>query len=446
MTNADSTAITSVRGREVWDSRGRPTIEVEVELAGGARGRAIAPAGASRGRGEAVDLRDGGTRLDGLGVTRAVAGVDAVLARALRSRDAVDQEGVDEVLVDADGSDDRSRLGGNALVATSMAVAHAAAAAAGVPLWRWIRDRGAPSGDRMELPMPEVQVIGGGAHASRRVDLQDFMVVPVGAATFRQALEWVAACHRATGIVLAEAGGGAHGVADEGGHWPDVDGNEAAIAALTAGIERAGFEPGRDVAIALDVASSEFGRDGCYTLTADADALDSGAWTHRLTGWIDRFPVVSVEDPLAEDDLDAFAAFTAAVGDRVQVVGDDLTVTDAARVETAARVGAANALLVKPNQVGTLTEAKAAFDAARKAGWETIVSARSGESEDVTIVHLALGWGADGLKVGSIVRGERTAKWNEMLRIEDRLGPAATLARPRLGQAHTQTHTQTRAG
>lgn len=439
MTSGSATAITSVRGREVWDSRGRPTVEVEVELAGGARGSAIAPAGASRGSGEAVDLRDGGSRLGGLGVVEAVAGVDTVLARALHSRDAADQEGVDATLVDADGSTGRSRLGGNALVATSMAVAHAAAAAAGLPLWRWLRDGSSGAGDDdVIVPMPEVQVIGGGAHASRRVDLQDFMVVPVGASTFRQAIEWVAECYRATGTVLAARGTAAHGVADEGGHWPDVDGNEAAIAALAEGIERAGFEPGRDIAIALDVASSEFGEGGRYRLAADFEELDSDTWRRRLLGWIDRFPIVSVEDPLAEDDLDAFAAFTAETGDRVQVVGDDLTVTDASRVERAARAGAANALLVKPNQVGTLTEAKAAFDAARRAGWETIVSARSGESEDVTIVHLALGWGADGIKVGSISRGERTAKWNEMLRLEDRLGPAATLRRPR--------HPQTRAG
>lgn len=420
MTNP--TAIESVHAREVWDSRGRPTVEVEVALADGACGRAIAPAGASRGSGEAVDLRDGGSRLGGLGVTSAVAHVDVTLGPVLRNLDAADQEGVDAALVAADASPDRSRLGGNALVAVSMAVAHAAAAAAGVPLWRWLRGDG---GD-VSLPVPEVQVIGGGAHANRRVDLQDFMVVPRGATTFAQALEWVAECYLATGAVLA----GAHGVADEGGHWPDVEGNEAAIETLVRGIETAGFEPGRDVSIALDVAASEFGHGGRYRLDADGVELDSRAWRARLTGWVDRYPVSSVEDPFAEDDVAAFADFTADVGDRIQVVGDDLTVTSAARVTAAAEAGAANALLVKPNQVGTLTEAKAAFDAARRAGWDTIVSARSGETEDVTIVHLAVGWGADYLKVGSITRGERTAKWNEMLRIEDRVRPAATLRRP----------------
>lgn len=423
-----TTAIESVHAREVWDSRGRPTVEVEVTLSGGTTGRAIAPAGASRGSGEAVDLRDGGSRLGGFGVRAAVAHVETTLGPALHHADAAEQAYVDATLVDADATPDKSRLGGNALVATSMAVAHAAAAAAGVPLWMWLRG---DTGD-VRLPMPEVQVIGGGAHAHRRVDLQDFMVVPRGAATVAQALEWVAECYAATGAVLSDRSGRVtHGVADEGGHWPDVGGNEAAIEALTRGIERAGFEPGREVSIALDVAASEFGGGGRYRLAADDVELDADAWCERLLGWVDTYPVSSVEDPLAEDDLDTFAAFTRAVGDRVQVVGDDLTVTNAARVDAAAAAGTANALLVKPNQVGTLTEARAAFDAARRAGWETIVSARSGETEDVTIVHLAVGWGGDQLKVGSITRGERTAKWNELLRIEDRLGAAATLQHPR---------------
>ena len=279
------------------------------------------------------------------------------------------------------------------------------------------------------LPLPEIQIFGGGAHAGRRVDIQDFMVVCPGAATFAQALEWTAEVYRAAGALMAEAGR-LKGVADEGGYWPDFATNEEALEMLVRAIERAGLTPGEQVAIALDVAASEFGRNGRYRLGLEGRELDSAGMIALLLGWLERYPIVSIEDPLAEDDPDGFAAFTRAAGGRCQVVADDLTVTDAARVRAAADLKAADTLLIKPNQRGTLTETRAAWEAARAAGWGGIVSARSGETEDVTIVHLAIGWGVPQLKVGSFARSERMAKWNEALRIEEALGADAKLARP----------------
>jgi enolase len=427
------TAIAKVVGRRVWDSRGRPTVEAEVVLSGGAMGRAIAPAGASTGSGEALDKRDGGTRLGGYDVRQAVAAVNEEIAAAIKGLDATAQNEVDARLIALDGTPDKARLGANATIAVSMAVAHAAAAAAGEPLWRYlVGPEGAASlvrGQGAALPVPEIQIFGGGAHAGRRVDIQDFMVVCPGAASFAEALEWTAEVYLAAGRLMAEAGK-LKGVADEGGWWPDFATNEEALEMLVRAIERAGLVPGEQVGIALDVAASEFGRNGLYRLGLEGRELDSEGLIVLLMGWLERYPIVGVEDPLAEDDLDGFAAFTAAVGDRIQVVADDLTVTEAARIRAAAARGAGNTLLVKPNQRGTLTETRAAFEAARAAGWGTIVSARSGETEDVTIVHLAVGWGAPQLKVGSFARSERMAKWNEALRIEEALGAAARLARP----------------
>jgi enolase len=418
-----ATTIRTVRGRRVWDSRGRPTVEAEVSLAGGALGRAIAPAGASTGSGEALDRRDGGAVLGGYDVQGAIAAVNDAIAPALAGLDAADQATVDGRLIALDGTPSKARLGGNACIATSLAVAQAAAAAAGQPLWRHLQP------DATTLPLPEIQIFGGGAHAGRRVDIQDFMIVCPGAATFAQALEWTAEVYRAAGKLMVDAGKLA-GVADEGGFWPAFDTNEAALGTLVRAIEQAGFRPGEQVAISLDVAASEFRRDNRYRLGLEGRELDSEGMILLLLGWLERYPIVSIEDPLAEDDLDGFAAFAAAVGDRVQIVADDLTVTDAARVRKVAARGAANTLLVKPNQRGTLTETRAAWDAARAAGWRGIVSARSGETEDVAIVHLAVGWQVGQLKVGSFARSERMAKWNEGLRIEEALGAQARLARP----------------
>ena len=397
-------------------------MEVEVRLRCGVIGCAIAPAGASTGSGEAVDLRDGGAAFGGYDVAHAVRGVEEEVAAALRGRDVTDQPGMDGVLVELDGTADKRRLGGNALVAVSMAALHAAAGAAGKPLWRYLLGEG-PA----RLPLPEIQIFGGGAHAGRRVDVQDFMVVPVGASSFAEALDWTAEVYRAAGARLAAAGR-LHGVADEGGYWPAFDANEDALECLVRAIEDAGRIPGEEMAISLDVAASELHQAGRYRLGLERRDLDGDALAELLIGWIDRYPIVSIEDPLGEDDVRCMQRFTAAVGDRVQIVGDDYLVTSARRVEQAARDRACNALLVKPNQAGTVTEARAALDAARAAGFGTIVSARSGETEDVTIVHLAVGWGAGQLKVGSFARSERMAKWNEGLRIEGALGDAADFA------------------
>jgi enolase len=415
--------IVGVRGRRVWDSRGRPTVEAELHLAGGAIGRAIAPAGASTGSGEALELRDGGTRLGGRDVKGAVAAIDVEIARALDGRDAADQAALDRVLIDLDGTAEKRRLGGNALVAVSMAALNAAAASARRPLWAHLLGDAAAA----VLPLPEIQIFGGGAHADRRVDIQDFMIVAPKARSFDQSLEWTAEIYRAAGLIMAERGL-LQGVADEGGFWPAFASNEAALDALIEAIERAGFTPGDEIALSLDIAASQFHDGGLYRLARDGRVLDADGMAAMLIGWLDRYPIVSIEDPLGEHDAEGLARFTAAVGHRVQIVGDDFLVTNAARVRAAVATGACNAVLIKPNQAGTVSEARAALEAAQAAGWGAIASARSGETEDVTIVHLAIGWGVEQLKVGSFARSERMAKWNEALRIEAALGGGARFA------------------
>ena len=413
--------IVEVVGRRIWDSRGRPTVEAEVVLTGGARGRGMAPAGASRGRHEAIDLRDGGVSLGGHGVERAVASLNGPIARTLAGLDAADQRSVDDALCALDGTANKSRLGGNATIAASMAVTHAAACAAGVPLWTYLAE-----GGEVSLPLPEIQIFGGGAHAGRRVDIQDFMVMPVGAQSFDEALVMCAEVYRHAGELMERRGRRA-GVADEGGWWPEFASNEEALSTLAQSIEAAGYRNG-EVVISLDVAASEFGANGRYRLGLEARDYDRDEWLAVLLDWVARYPILSIEDPFAEDDADGMRAITRALGDRVQVIGDDFLVTNAARVDAAAAAGACNALLVKPNQAGTITETRSAFAAAHDKGWGTIVSARSGETEDVTIVHLAVGWNCGQLKVGSFARSERMAKWNEGLRIEESLGAKARFA------------------
>lgn len=399
------------RARSVWDSRGRPTIEVEITTGSGA-GRAIAPAGASTGSFEARELRDA----DGLGVDEACALFHREVAPALVGMDSADQSSVDERLIALDGTPDRRRLGGNTLIATSMAVANADAQSRGTPLYRLL------AGDRIrfELPLPQIQIMGGGAHARGRIDLQDLMVVPVGAVDWPTALRWSADVYRSMGRLLA-ASGSLGGVADEGGFFPVVEGNEEALALLTRAIETAGHRAGEDIVISIDVAANQFVKDGRYRLACEDESLDTSEWLERLALWCRRYPIRLVEDPAHEGDVAAFRDFRRAVSHCV-LVGDDLVVTNAERIRRASRGEAIGAALIKPNQAGTLTEAKAALDTCIAHDVIPIVSARSGETEDVTIVHLAVGWGAPMLKVGSITRGERTAKWNELLRISEALG------------------------
>ncbi len=415
------TEIVYIHGRRVWDSRGRPTVEADILLAGGATGRAIAPAGASTGSGEALDLRDGGDEFGGYDVTQAVDNINFAISRAITGMSGADQTGIDAALIALDGTPNKSKLGANATLAVSLAAAHAAAAAAGKPLFRYL------GSDTSLIPLPQIQIFGGGAHAGRRVDIQDFMVICPNARNFAEALDWTAEVYRAAGKLMAEAGTLA-GVADEGGWWPAFNTNEQALEMLVRAIERAGLIPGDQVSIALDIAASEFGSNGVYKLGLEGRTLDRDAMGEMLVGWIDRYPIISIEDPLAEDDDIGFANFTRAVGHRIQVVGDDFLVTDAARVRAAASKGAANTVLIKPNQRGTLTETKAAWEAAKVVGYAGIVSARSGETEDTSIVHMAIGWGTGQLKVGSFTRSERMAKWNEVLRIEEALGGAAVYA------------------
>jgi enolase len=424
-------AIQSIFARRVWDSRGRPTVEAEVTLNDGAMGRAIAPAGASKGTREALELRDGGDRLGGLDVMQAVGHVNGEISQALVGTKADNQSALDQALIDLDGTVNKSRLGANATLAVSMAAAHAMAAASGMPLYRYLGQ-----GKVGRLPMPQIQIFGGGAHAGRRVDVQDFMVVCPGASSFAQALEWTAEVYRHAGLLMGQRGS-LLGVADEGGWWPDFSSNEQALEMLVLAIERAGFIPGDQVAIALDIAASEFGRQGQYRLGLESRALDSDGMIEMLLGWIEKYPIVSIEDPLAEDDPVGFARFTQAIGHRLQIVGDDFLVSNANLIREAANIGAANTVLLKPNQQGTLSETLQAWNAAKELGYSAIVSARSGETEDTTIVDLAIGWNVGQLKVGSFARSERMVKWNHALRIEEQLGTQASFAG---GSVFRRTH------
>jgi len=417
-----SFAIKSIYARRVWDSRGRPTVEAEVILNDGALGRAIAPAGASKGTREALELRDGGDRFGGLDVMQAVGHINCEISTALVGTYADNQSVLDQALIDLDGTMNKSRLGANATLAVSMAAAHAMAAASGMPLYRYLG-----KGEIGRLPMPQIQIFGGGAHAGRRVDVQDFMVVCPGATSFAQALEWTAEVYRHAGLLMAQRCS-LFGVADEGGWWPDFSSNEQALEMLVLAIERAGFIPGDEVAIALDIAASEFGRQGQYLLGLESRALDSDGMIEMLLGWIEKYPIVSIEDPLAEDDPVGFSRFTKAIGHRLQIVGDDFLVSNSGLIREAADLGAANTVLLKPNQRGTLSETLQAWKVAQELGYSAIVSARSGETEDTTIVDLAIGWNVGQLKVGSFSRSERMIKWNHALRIEEQLGAQARFA------------------
>jgi enolase len=413
-------AIERIHARQILDSRGNPTVEVEVTLDSGATGRAAVPSGASTGEFEATELRDGGDAWAGKGVSKAVANVDDDIAKALVGARAAEQGAIDRTLIELDGTPNKSRLGANAILGVSLAVARAAAADSGEPLWRHLGGAGASV-----LPVPMMNVLNGGAHADNRVDFQEFMVVPAGASSFSEALRVGTEVFHALKRTLSERGLGT-AVGDEGGFAPDLESNEAALEMLVAGIEAAGHEPGDDVVIALDPATSEVFDDGSYVLEHEGRELSSeemAAYWEDLSG---RYPIVSIEDGMDEEDWDGWKALTERVGDRCQLVGDDLFVTNPERLRRGIEAGVGNAILVKVNQIGTLTETLDAIEIAREAGYAAVMSHRSGETEDTTIADLAVATGVGQIKTGAPSRSDRVAKYNQLLRIEEELGDSAT--------------------
>jgi enolase len=411
--------IVDVHARAILDSRGNPTVEAEVVLDSGALGRAAAPSGASTGAGEALELRDGGERFGGKGVSRAVDNVNGVLGPHLVGRDALDQRGIDAFMVELDDTDNKASLGANAILGVSLAVAKAAAEELDLPLYRYL---GGP--DAHILPVPLMNVINGGAHADNALDLQEFMLVPVGAASFSEALEWGTDVYRTLKKTLGEKNLDT-GVGDEGGFAPDLAGNSEALDLLVGAIEGAGYEPGADIALALDPATSEL-RDGDdYVLASEDRRLSSEDMIEMWAKWVEDYPIVSIEDAMAEDDWDGWASLTERLGGRVQLVGDDLFVTNTEVLERGIREGAANAILIKPNQIGSLTETLECVRVAQRAAFATVISHRSGETEDATISDLCVAVNAGQIKTGAPARGERTAKYNQLLRIEDGLGESA---------------------
>jgi enolase len=414
-------AIARVHARQILDSRGQPTVEVEVTLESGAVGRAAVPSGASTGAHEALELRDGDTQAyGGKGVLKAVANVGDELAGVLVGLEASGQAVVDRTMIEFDGTPNKARLGANAILGCSMAVAQAAAADAGLPLYRYL---GGARANR--LPVPMMNILNGGAHADNSVDLQEFMVAPVGARTFADAVRMGAEVYASLKKVL-RGRDLATGVGDEGGFAPDLPSNEAALQIIMEAIEAAGYTPGEEVALALDPATSELYRDGAYHLEGEGRSLDAAGLVDYWEELCGRYPIISIEDGMAEEDWDGWVALTRRLGDRVQLVGDDLFVTNSRRLEKGIELGAANALLVKVNQIGTLTETLAAMDLASRSGYASMVSHRSGETEDTFIADLAVATAAGQIKTGAPSRSERVAKYNQLIRIEEQLGPAAT--------------------
>jgi enolase len=411
--------IETVHARQILDSRGNPTVEVELGLRSGASGRAAVPSGASTGEFEATELRDGGDAYLGKGVTRAVANVNGEIASAIARRDVLDQSGLDRALIDLDGTPNKGRLGANAILGVSLAAAHAAAAEEGLPLWRYL------GGDAAHvLPVPMMNVLNGGAHADNKVDFQEFMVVPVGAPSFREGLRIGAEVFHALKKTLSGRGLGT-AVGDEGGFAPDLGSNEEALRMLIAGIEAAGYAPGDDVAIALDPATSEIFADGAYVLEHEGRSLSPEEMASYWADLAERYPILSIEDGMDEEDWDGWRALTERIGERVQLVGDDLFVTNTERLRRGIDSGVANSILVKVNQIGTLTETLDAIQTAREAGYSAVMSHRSGETEDVTIADLAVATGCGQIKTGAPSRSDRVAKYNQLLRIEEALGADA---------------------
>ena len=415
-------AIQSIRGRQIVDSRGNPTVEADVVLTSGVTGRAAVPSGASTGAREAIELRDGGTAWGGKAVTKAVSHVNGVIQDALEGMDVGDQRAIDERMIQLDGTDNKGKLGANALLAVSLASAQAAAAESGLPLFKSLGGDGATL-----LPVPMMNIINGGAHADNSVDLQEFMILPVGAGSISEAIRYGAEVFHTLKSVL-HAKGMNTAVGDEGGFAPDLSSNEAAIEVILEAIEKAGFKAGEDIYLGLDVASSEFYKDGQYKLESEGRSFDAAGFADYLTNWVDQYPIISIEDGMDEADWDGWALLTKKLGDRVQLVGDDLFVTNTNIFREGIDKGIANSILIKVNQIGTLTETLDAIQMAKGAGYTSVVSHRSGETEDVTIADLAVATNAGQIKTGSMSRSDRVAKYNQLLRIEEILGSDAKYA------------------
>ncbi len=415
----DMSEIVEVVGREVLDSRGNPTVEVEVVLDSGATGRAIVPSGASTGEYEAVELRDGGSRYLGKGVLRAVENINNNIAQVVIGMDATNQRSLDNALIELDGTENKSRLGANAMLGVSLSVAHAAASELELPLYRAI---GGPHAH--VLPVPMMNVINGGAHADNNVDLQEFMIMPVGARNFREALRWGVETYHTLKKVLADRGLST-AVGDEGGFAPNLSSNEDAVAILVEAIEKAGYAPGKDIAIALDPAMSELYRDGAYHLTGEGKVLSAPEMVEWWTSLVDRYPIVSIEDGMAENDWSGWAQMTAALGSRIQLVGDDLFVTNTRRLQMGIDQSVANSVLIKVNQIGTLSETLDTVELATRHSYTSVMSHRSGETEDSTIADLAVATNCGQIKTGAPARSDRVAKYNQLLRIEEMLGDTA---------------------
>ncbi|MCH1513231.1 MAG: phosphopyruvate hydratase [Acidimicrobiales bacterium] len=409
----------AILGREILDSRGNPTVEVDVKLAGGAYGRAAVPSGASTGQFEAVELRDGEQRYGGKGVRRAVSHVNGEIAAEIVGMNALDQRGIDHKLILLDGTDSKANLGANAILGVSLAVAKASANHLGQPLYRYLGGASAHV-----LPVPMMNVLNGGEHADNNIDLQEFMIMPVGAASFSEALQWGSECYHTLKKVLKQ-GGLSTAVGDEGGFAPDLDSNEAAIELLVDAIEISGFELGKDIAIALDPASTEFFSDGIYTLSSENRELSSKEMAEYYSDLVDRYPIISIEDGMAEEDWEGWRYLTDLVGSQVQLVGDDLFVTNKDRLQKGIDETTANSILIKVNQIGSLTETMETIDLANRYGYTSVMSHRSGETEDTTIADLAVATNCGQIKTGAPARSDRVAKYNRLLRIEEELGDAA---------------------
>ena len=411
--------IISIHARQIFDSRGNPTVEVDVITENGVLGRAAVPSGASTGEHEAVELRDGGARYLGKGVSKAVANVNSAIASLVIGMDATNQRALDTALIDLDGTENKSRLGANAMLGASMAVAHAAASELELPLYRAV---GGPHAH--VLPVPMMNVINGGAHADNNVDLQEFMIMPIGAPSFREALRWGVETYHTLKKVLSDRGLST-AVGDEGGFAPNLSSNEEAVKVLVEAIEKAGYAPGTDIAIALDPAMSELYRDGAYHLSGEGKVLSGGEMVQWWTSLVDRYPIVSIEDGMAEDDWDGWAQLTQSLGKRIQLVGDDLFVTNARRLQMGIDRKVANSVLIKVNQIGTLSETLDTVELATRHSYTSVMSHRSGETEDSTIADLAVATNCGQIKTGAPARSDRVAKYNQLLRIEEQLGDSA---------------------